>query len=65
MWLLKNDISFQDFIRHILNYTEYNQQWNVIQVRLMDSVIICNTTQENVHKYRSKIKNNKMCNNIK
>ncbi len=52
MWLLKNDISFQDFIRHILNYTEYNQQWNVIQVRLMDSAIICNTTQENVHKYR-------------
>ncbi len=30
------------FIRHIHNYTEYNQQWNVSQVLSMDSAIICN-----------------------
>ncbi len=29
------------FIRHIHNYTEYNQQWNVSQVHSMDSAIIC------------------------
>ncbi len=29
----------QDFIRHIRNYTEYNQHWNVSQVRSMDSAI--------------------------
>ncbi len=36
-------IGFKISIRHIHNYTEYNQQWNVSQVRFMDSVIICNT----------------------
>ncbi len=46
----------QGFIRHILNYTEYNQQWNVSQVRSMDNAIIYNTTQENIHKYRYKIR---------
>ncbi len=45
------DSRIQGFIRHILNYTEYNQQWNVSQVRSKDSAIICNTTQENIHKY--------------
>ncbi len=34
---------FKIFIRHIHNYTEYNQQWNVSQVHSMDSVIMCNT----------------------
>ncbi len=47
------------FIRHILHYTEYNQQWNASQVRSMDSAIICNTTQENIHKYRLKKNYNK------
>ncbi len=44
-------LEFQDsrFIRHIHNYTGYNQQWNVSQVCSMDSAIICNTTQENIH----------------
>ncbi len=37
------DSRIQDFICHIHNYTEYNQQWNVSQVRSMDSAIICNT----------------------
>ncbi len=62
------------FIRHIHNYTEHNQQWIVSQVRSMDSEMICNTTQENIHKYRYKkwskkgnirIKRNAMCNKIK
>ncbi len=34
---------FKSFIRHIHNYTEYNQQWNVSQVRSTDSAIIWNT----------------------
>ncbi len=34
---------FNFFFRHIHNYTEYNQQWNVSKVRSMDSAIICNT----------------------
>ncbi len=39
---------FKSFIRHIHNYTEYNQQWNISQVRSMDSAIIWNTnTREN------------------
>ncbi len=33
------------FIRHIHNYTGYNQQCNVSQVRSMDSAIICNTIE--------------------
>ncbi len=37
-----NSFKIQDFIRHIHNYTEYNQQWNVSQVCSMDSAIICN-----------------------
>ncbi len=32
-----------DFIRHIHNYTEYNQQWSGSQVRSMDSAIMRNT----------------------
>ncbi len=43
---------FKICIRHIHKYTEYNQQWNVSPVHFMDSAIICNTTQENIHKYR-------------
>ncbi len=39
------DSRIQDFIRHIHNYTEYNQQWNVIQVRSMYNAIICNTNK--------------------
>ncbi len=35
----------------------------------MDSAIVCNTTQDNIHKYRLKkelnIKKNEMCNKIK
>ncbi len=31
------------FIRYAHNYTEYNQQWHVSQVRSMDSAIIWNT----------------------
>ncbi len=31
---------FKIFIRHIHNYTEYNQECNVSQVRSMDSAII-------------------------
>ncbi len=42
----------QDFICHIHNYTEYNQQWNVSQVRSMDSAIIWNTNTKNIHKYK-------------
>ncbi len=34
---------FKICIRHIHNYTEYDQQWNVSQVRSMDSAIIWNT----------------------
>ncbi len=34
---------FKSFIRHIHNYTEYIQQWNVSQVCSMDSAIIWNT----------------------
>ncbi len=34
---------FKICIRHIHNYTEYNQHWNVSQVRSMDTVIIWNT----------------------
>ncbi len=34
---------FKICISHIHNYTEYNQQWNVSQIRSMDSAIICNT----------------------
>ncbi len=37
-----NSFKIQDFIRHIHNYTEYNQQWNVSQVCSMDIAIICN-----------------------
>ncbi len=44
----------QGFICHMQNYTEYNQQWIVSQVCSMDSAIICNTTQANIHKYRYK-----------
>ncbi len=40
------------FICHIHNYTEYNQQWNVSQVRSMDSAIIWNTNTKNIHKYK-------------
>ncbi len=36
--------SIQGFIRHMLYYTEYN--------RSMDSAKYCNTTQENIHKYK-------------
>ncbi len=46
----------QDFICHIHNYTEYNQQWNVSQVRSMDSAIIWNTNTKNIHKYIKKKK---------
>ncbi len=46
------EVQVLGFIRHILHYTEYNQQWNVSQVLLMDSAIICNTTQDNIHKFR-------------
>ncbi len=43
-WLcLKVFSHFQIFICHVHNYTEYNQQWNVSQVRSMDSAIIRNT----------------------
>ncbi len=53
-WFLEHDNEFtllkcppqfkiKGFIRHILNYTEYNQQWNVSQVCSMDSAIICST----------------------
>ncbi len=41
--LCEKGLRIQDFIRHIHNYTEYNEQWNVSQVRSMDSAIICNT----------------------
>ncbi len=34
---------FKICISHIHNYTEYNQQWNVSQIRSMDSAIIRNT----------------------
>ncbi len=44
----------QDFICHIHNYTVYNQQWNVSQVRSMDSAIIWNTNTKNIHKYIKK-----------
>ncbi len=33
------EIAQIDFICHVHNYTEYNQQWNVSQVRSMDSAI--------------------------
>ncbi len=46
------DSRIQGFIRHIINYTVYNQQGNVSQVRLMDRAIISNTTQDNIQKYR-------------
>jgi len=36
------DSRFKICIHHIHNYTEYNQQWNVSQVRSMDSAIIWN-----------------------
>ncbi len=39
------DSRFKICIRHIHNYTEYNQQWNVSQVRSMDSAIIWNTIE--------------------
>ncbi len=42
----------QDFIRQILNYIEYNQQWNVSQVKSAQWTVQLNTTQENIHKYR-------------
>ncbi len=43
------------FIRHILNYTGYNQKWNVNQVRSAQWTVQknkSNTTQENIYKYR-------------
>ncbi len=40
---------FYLFVTH--NYTEYNQQWNVSQVRSMESAIIWNTNTKNIHKY--------------
>ncbi len=50
------------FIRHIHNYTEYNQQWNVSQVRSMDGAIIWNTNKNiniGMKKNKVRIKNRK------
>ncbi len=49
---LRERFKIQDFICHIHNYTEYNQQWNVSQVCSMDSAIIWNTNTKNIHKYK-------------
>ncbi len=35
----------QDFIRQILNYIEYNQQWNVSQVKSAQWTVQLNVTQ--------------------
>ncbi len=49
------------FIHHILNYTGYNQKWNVNQIRSAQwtvpkkkNVNKGNTTQEHIYKYRLK-----------
>ncbi len=62
--LCEKGLRIQDFIRHIHNYTEYNEQWNVSQVRSMDSAIICNK-HNRIYVNIGMKKKNKMCNKIK
>ncbi len=60
------------FIRHIINYTGYNQKWNVNQIRSTQwtvqknkkNIYIKVTTQEHIYGKKREIKS-KMCNRIK